>query len=145
VKILTPVRRQLFFFFVSQEENLVGKWRPLAFMAASNLDNGDEVGNAIARHNKDAMKPEEEIVRETSIKECGALNEDDYRRYGKFLVDAKEITTKQLSAFLKQLMHRRWAHHHVYSPNGLVPEAKSMQQVPLIFVLLTLFQEQRKW
>jgi hypothetical protein len=114
-------------------------------MAASNVDNGDKIGDAIARHNVDAMKPEDEIVRETSFKECGALNGDDYRRLGKFLLDATELTVKQLTTFVYQLLHRRWARHHVYSPNGLVPESK---RVPLSYkTIIHSFplQEQMKW
>jgi hypothetical protein len=95
-------------------------------MAASNLDNGDEIGNAIARHNKDAMKSKEEIVREISLQECGILDDDDYRRFGTFLMDVDGLTTEQQTAFLKQLVHRRWAHHHVYCRDGLIPETKSM-------------------
>jgi hypothetical protein len=67
----------------------------------------------------------------SSLRERGLIMAD-WHRFGQWLMQQKDITTKKCNQEMDRLYLRRWAIWHVMgSPEAMVPKEKSMSPVPL--------------
>ena len=107
-------------------------------MAAACHDNED-VGEAMSRHNANAMEPKEEIIRDSMIRDTTALTVEDFKKFREFIVRAEELTAKKVKDYLDQLVHCRWATFHVMHPSSKVAKEKRMHHscplLPQIFIV----------
>ena len=68
----------------------------------------------------------EEVFKPASLRETG-LTMEDWKAFGQWMLQQRDLTSRAINKELNRLFHRRWAHWHVFgSPEELIPRAKSM-------------------
>ena len=113
-------------YFFSQRDNLIASWRSLAMFCCSCIDIP-----GLEEKIRSINSGREEVFRPSSLREKGLIQKD-WRQFGTWLMQQRELTTAKINKELARLYHWRWAYWHVMgAPEGAIPLAKSML-IPLL-------------
>ena len=124
--ILKTLTRMSAYHFLSQKDNLIALWRPREMFGASCLDieGLEDTIRSLNAASRDAP------FKASSLRERGLIMAD-WHRFGQWLMQQKDITTKKCNQEMDRLYLRRWAIWHVMgSPEAMVPKEKSMSPFP---------------